>query len=541
MRDLLARWLGRLRFDLAACLLLAAGAVQADPHASLLRDALGDAAKPRRADALPLSFELRALYAARDHRPLWLDNDGQPTLQARRMVDALLSAGQRGLDAADYPLAALPQSRDRLDPAGVQFDIALTTQAMRFAQHLQRGRVDPRRVGLLLDAGATLDLARVVAGLADADDTTAALDALEPPFPSYRRLRHALARYLELTAQADTVDLPPLPGPVLEPGSGYAGTAVLARRLAQLGDLPSDAVPAFEGPSARYDGLLVAAVERFQRRHGLAVDGRIGAQTRDALVTPMHARVEQIRLAMERWRWAPVDLARPPIVVNIPEFRLRAVGDDGRVGFETDVVVGRSFQRQTPIFADQLRTVVFQPSWHVPASIVRRDIVPRLERDADYLTRNHYVIVGRDTQRVDASVIDDLRRGRLALRQTPGPHNSLGAVKFLFPNDHSVYLHDTPATELFNRPRRDFSSGCIRLRDPGGLAEWVLRNRTDWPPERIRAAMAGGRQDLAVAVVPPIPVYLVYVTAVAAEAGEVRFLADIYGHDATLLRALQGR
>jgi L,D-transpeptidase YcbB len=394
---------------------------------------------------------------------------------------------------------------------------------------------------LALDPAVPLDLPRIVAQLATEADPLAVLDRLQPPFPSYRRLRSALARYIELAAQADELVLPPMPGAVLEPGSEYDGLAPLALRLARLGDLPAEALPAFDGPSARYDDMLVAAVTQFQRRHGLQPDGRIGAQTREALAVPMSARVEQIRLSMERWRWAPVDLARPPIVVNIPEFRLRGVGEGGRVGFMTDVVVGRSFQRQTPVFAGQLRTVVFQPSWHVPTSIVRRDIAPRVARDPGYLAKNHYVIVGRNDQSVDDTVLDDLRRGRLGLRQTPGPHNALGAVKFLFPNDHSVYLHDTPSTELFNRPRRDFSSGCVRLRDPGGLAEWVLRDHPDWPPERIRAAMAGGRHDLAVTVNPPIPVYLVYLTAVVAEGGEVFFLPDIYGHDAKLQAALRRR
>jgi L,D-transpeptidase YcbB len=225
-------------------------------------------------------------------------------------------------------------------------------------------------------------------------------------------------------------------------------------------------------------------------------------------------------------------------VLNVPEFRLRALGTDGTLAFESDVVVGRSFQRQTPLFAGRLDRVVFQPSWHVPASIVRRDLLPRVKADAGYLAANGYLITGSVSQEVTSDVLEGLRSGRYGLRQAPGPHNALGAVKFLFPNDHSVYLHGTTATALFDRARRDFSSGCVRVRDVAGLAEWVLRGNPAWPRERIHAALAGGAGDFAVAVSPPIPVFLVYVTAVAAPDGGVYFFEDIYGHDARLQRAL---
>ena len=533
----------RLHLPLTLALLLvllpAAPAAGADAIGGLLREALAAAplAPADDADAL-----LRALYAARAERPLWLTRSGRPTRQAVALIEQFDHADRLGLDGDAYEAGQWPQRQAALataEPAAqVAFELALSRTALRLVQHLQHGRVDPRRLGLDLDRGAA-DPLHPLQALAVSDDTAAVLAALEPPFPGYLRLRRALPGYVDLARRADTIALPPLPARVLEPGMTYAGTALLADRLRQLGDL-ADADATAEPPAA-YDGAVVAAIERFQQRHGLQADGRIGPLTWAALSTPLSHRVDQIRLALERWRWAPREFARPPIVVNIPEFRLRAIGDDGRVGFETEVVVGRSFRRQTPVFAELLRSVVFQPSWHVPTSIVRRDLVPKAERDPGYLARHGYRIVGRDDQTVTAGVLEELRGGRLGLRQLPGPDNSLGAVKFLFPNDHSVYLHDTPATALFAHARRDFSSGCVRLRDPGGLAEWVLRNQPDWPPQRIRAALAGGPDDLTVAVVPPIPVFLVYVTAVAPESGGLHFFADIYGHDATLLRVLQER
>jgi L,D-transpeptidase YcbB len=492
------------------------------------------AVEPARGNAHTIDTAIASLEAARAGMPLWFA-DGRPRPQALALLDELRDAEARGLDPAAGEAARLADALVSLDAAQLPaLDRALSRHALAMAITLHRGRIVPRQIGIELEVDKPLALADVLQTLAEADRPAAVFDRLEPPYPGVRRLRGALAAYRRHAAEWDAFVPEPWPGRVLEPGQAYAGTAALAARLAMFGDLDADAVVAYSGADARYDGALVAAVETFQRRHGLAADGRIGVATRDALSVPMTARITQIRLAMERWRWAPIDLPQPPIVVNVPEFRLRAVGRDGGLAFESDVVVGRSFQRQTPLFAGRLDRVVFQPSWHVPASIVRRDLLPRVKANAAYLAANNYVITGSATQQVTPDVLEGLRSGRYGLRQTPGPHNALGAVKFLFPNDHSVYLHGTAAPALFDRARRDFSSGCVRVRDVAGLAEWVLRGNPAWPRERIDAALAGGAGDLAVAVSPPIPVFLVYVTAVAAPDGRVYFFDDIYGHDARL-------
>ena len=268
------------------------------------------------------------------------------------------------------------------------------------------------------------------------------------------------------------------------------------------------------------------------------VDGRLGAKTLAALNVPLASRLAQIRFAMERWRWVPSGFPEPPIVVNIPEFQLRAVGDDGRLALQMPVVVGRAFRTRTPVFAEQLRSVVFRPSWIVPLSIVRDEVLPQALQDAGYLARQGFEIMGAEDQALTADTVAALRRGQLVLRQKPGPKNALGRVKFLFPNGHAVYLHDTPSRGAFARARRDLSHGCVRVQDPEALANWVLRKQPEWTAERIRDALNGDAEDRVVTLPTPIPVYLVYVTAVAPGDGTVHYFDDIYGHDALLQAAL---
>lgn len=497
-----------------------------------------------RAETVELLAAVRTLYAVRGCRPLWFSVLGQPTVAASKVIDVLEDADARGLNASDYAdppwrerLAALhvDASRDRR----AEFELALTLNVLRYARDLYRGRIDPATLGVQFDLmPKPLDLASLAEPLAIAAEPAAALARLEPPFGGYRRLRAALRRYVELERGPQPPLLPELAERVLEPGKAYAEVANLRARLGQFGDF-FDIEPDVEpGSGTHYEGLLVAAVQRFQARHGLLADGRIGQQTWAALNTPISQRVQQIRLSLERWRWLPTGFSRPPIVVNIPEFQLRAVGDDGRLALEMPVIVGKSFRTQTPVFAELLRSVVFRPSWTVPTSIVRNELLPRLATDPEYFDRHDYEVVGVADPTLTPEVIDGLRRGRLALRQRPGPANALGRVKFLFPNNHSVYLHDTPATAAFGRARRDLSHGCVRVQDPEALAVWALRGQAEWTPERVHAALTGDREDFAVPVDPPIPVYLVYVTAIVDAAGNLRFFDDLYGHDATLQAAL---
>jgi murein L,D-transpeptidase YcbB/YkuD len=271
-----------------------------------------------------------------------------------------------------------------------------------------------------------------------------------------------------------------------------------------------------------YDPSLVEAVRSFQVRHGLEVDGIVGPVTLRQLRVPPSERALQIELAIERLRWFPEPLGERFIIVNIPAFRLLAFEADlSAPRLVIDVVVGKAARlMRTPVMHADMTTVVFRPYWEVPPGIAKREILPRIERDPGYLKRQRMEIVG----------------GRV--RQRPGEGNALGLVKFLLPNRYQVYLHDTPARALFGRARRDFSHGCIRLADAPALAEFVLANRPGWDRQRIEEAMRRGKNDVHIAVDPPIPVYLFYTTAIVDSEDRVHFFDDIYGHDAALREML---
>jgi len=354
----------------------------------------------------------------------------------------------------------------------------------------------------------------------------------------YQRTQIALKQYRVLAAEDDGETLPATRKPV-EPGALYAGVPRLRRLLALVGDLPEDAAFA---KSDLYDTGLVAAVKRFQTRHGLEPDGRLGKGTLGQLNTPLSFRVRQLELALERWRRLSYDPSRPAIVLNLPDFRLRAFDPGHRPALDMKIVIGRANKLETPLFSSELDTVLFRPYWNVPLSIQRKELLPLIKRDPSYITKNDFelvtpkgVVVAQEA--VSDTLLAQLRSGKLHLRQMRGPKNALGLVKFVFPNEYDVYMHDTPAKSLFARARRDFSHGCIRLENAQDLAEWVLREESGWRQDRIVAAMQETESN-SVKLTRPIPVMTIYVTAVVLENGEVHFFDDIYGEDAALEKEL---
>jgi murein L,D-transpeptidase YcbB/YkuD len=250
-----------------------------------------------------------------------------------------------------------------------------------------------------------------------------------------------------------------------------------------------------------------------------------------------------MQLTLERWRWLPVAYQKSPIVANIPEFRLRAYDENFKIALSMNVVVGKAYDHSTPVFEDKMAYVIFRPYWNVPYSIAKSEFFSKIARDPDYLAKKGFEVVNNRQEvvasgNVTGDVLDQLRAGKLFIRQMPGPKNSLGLVKFIFPNDYSVYMHDTPAQEFFAKSRRDFSHGCIRLEKPADLAVWVLRdNPGGWNMDRVRAAM-NGDPNRQVNLTKPIPVLIVYGTVIVSEDGIVHFYDDIYGHDATLEKVL---
>jgi murein L,D-transpeptidase YcbB/YkuD len=362
---------------------------------------------------------------------------------------------------------------------------------------------------------------------------------LAPQFRQYAQLRQALARYRALAAE-DTPDSVRLEVPV-HPGDTVAGLAGLVRRLEANGDLA-------EAPrdTAVYGPEVVAALRRFQERHGLEPDGVIGRETVAELNVRLDWRVHQLDLALERLRWLP-DLSEGRfLLVNIPMFELYAydsIGPGSTPSLRMDVIVGKALSTETPIFAEEMRYLIFQPYWNVPPSILRGEILPGLRKDSTYLRKNDMEIVqgpGDDAAPLAQSPANLARLGamQLRVRQRPGPRNSLGPLKFMFPNDENIYLHGTPAQELFGRTRRDFSHGCVRVEDPAVLAAYVLRDLPEWNLERIREAMTTGPRSRRVNLPRTLPVLLFYTTASVMPDGTIRFARDIYGHDQRLDAAL---
>lgn len=505
---------------------------------------------------------LLALYESRRFAPLWFAGRA-PTRATLALLAELRGAANRGLRAEDYDSERIGVDLGRLairpDPAVTdlpRLDVAISIAAARLVADLHAGRVDPRRVGHDLDVPhAKLDVAAAVAALAGTSAVGAVLDDFEPSFRRYELLKAALPRYRTLAAQPTLNALPPLPARSVHPGEPWEGTTALRALLGALGDLRPATVQAGGAPASgapegtSLDEALVDALKRFQNRHGLAADGVLGRGTWRALTVPLTERVRQIERSMERARWLPPRLSTPPIIVNIPQFKLfafRTTEDDEQTLLIMDVIVGRSFPKYaTPVFAADMRHLVLSPYWDVPRSILREELLPKIRANPAWMMRNGYEMVAGPA---DASPVvpateenvEALAAGRLRLRQRPGPDNSLGLAKFMFPNRHNVYLHGTPAQSLFTRSRRDFSHGCIRVADPVALAEHVLRDQPEWTRERIEAAMRAGRPTR-IPVRTPLRVFVIYATALATEGGEVLFFEDIYGLDARLDRLLAAR
>ena len=494
--------------------------------------------------------ELQRFYETADYSPAWVRNR-KPTPQALALIQVLQSAADQGLLPEDYD-SPLWSSRlamlDRLQPLGEQsdqarFDVALTVSAMRYISDLHGGRVIPGRPQYVgASDQADFDLAEFLRQqIVEAVDVETSLKQLEPSFPAYQRTMQALDAYSKLAREdQEEEELLPIPSKAVRPGDRYEGIPRIVRLLRRLGDLSTEATATDR--EALYDGELVDAVKRFQGRHGLDPDGVIGQQTLKALNTPLAHRVLQLQLALERWRWLPHEFTRPPIIVNIPEFSLHAYNQELQRAFSMKLVVGRASRHQTPLFVSEIKHVIFRPPWNVPMSIQVKELVPQIVKDPEYVRKGNFEIIDRQGNVVSEGEVNDgivkaLRSGRLALRQRPGVNNSLGLVKFVFPNEYDVYMHGTPAMSLFSRSRRDFSHGCIRVEAPAELAAWVLQEQPEWTPDRIQTAM-NGEETLWVSLNRPVPVLILYTTAAVQEDGEVRFFEDIYNQDAVLEKAI---
>ncbi len=482
-----------------------------------------------------------SFYEQRKWNPAWVDGHAA-TDQAIALTQIFAVSGEKGLNPEDYDASLWPARLGKLATANgyqlAEFDVSMTVAAMRYVSDLHVGRVNPQHFSFGIDIAAKkYDLAQfLVRQIVASGDVRAALAPVEPYTPEYRRTLDALRRYQGFTV--DARDAKPLlaPGISLPPGAVYSDAHALETRLALLGDLPEDTP---EQPG--YTKTLADAVRRFQRRHNLTNDGRLSPATVAALNVPLSTRVSQLTDTLERLRWLPAEYGEAPLSVNIPEYTLRAYEEDRSEAFEMRVVVGKADEEdhQTPLLVQKMRYVVFRPFWNLTPTIVKAEIVPKVEANRDYLASRNFEVVDRRGKPVENWTAQGLFKDMYMVREKPGPTNSLGLVKFMLPNKLNIYLHSTPALQYFQRTRRDFSHGCIRLQEPEKLAQWVLRDQPSWTPEAIHDAMENGEDNKTVVLKHPIPVRIFYETARVDEDGIVHFFQDIYGYDREMEQVLQ--
>jgi L,D-transpeptidase YcbB len=511
----------------------------------------GGEATPLEAGGRPLRSPaaVRRFYETRGFALAWSTESGVGA-EAQPLIDAVAGAGAEGLDPHAYHLEALRRESARAAAAGgrrleprlrAELDLLLSDAFLTLAGHLAAGRVEPRRVHPSWTlperpAEPVASLERALAG----EGVARVLGELRPRAPEYPALRDALARYRARVEEGGWAAIPA--GRTLRTGDRDERVGLLRRRLEAEGFLPGD--PGSAGSAGPVDADLEAAVRRFQRLRGLEEDGAVGPGTLAALNVPADRRLAQLELALERLRWLPDDLGERHVRVDLPGFRMELV-EDGRVVLAMRVIGGQPTRWRTPVFSGTMNAVVLSPYWNIPPSIAADEVIPAFRRDPQHLARNEIRVLtgaGAQEREVSPRAVDWTRASAAGspyrLRQDPGPRNPLGGVKFVFPNRHNVYLHDTPNRTLFERADRALSHGCIRLERPLDLAEHLLGSQPGWTRERIVSTIAA-RREVRVALARPVPVHILYRTAWIAEEGELHFRDDLYGHDRTLESALR--
>ena len=498
------------------------------------------AGKPLRVQDAPVAAVkfIPKFYELRNYKPAWTD---------KANVEALLMAVQtspeQGLDPADFHAAVLEQARSRLAEqkghagALADFDILMTDSLVRLGGQLVDGKLDPEALDASWNFGQRVldqEPEPLVNEAIESGGIAKLMQDLEPQHPAYEEFKAILATYREIAAKGGWQELPD--GSALKAGVEDSRVAVLRDRLIVTGDLTEMA----SAGAQVFDEPLEQAVKRFQERHGLEADGAVGPGTRAAMNMSVEAKIDQIRVNLERARWVLHGLNDTFIIVNIAGFRTYVVKDDEDI-WTTRSIVGTPF-RKTPVFREDMNHLVFNPTWTVPRGILGRSILPKAQEDPSFLTEKNFTVVDSDGQQIDPKSVKwskySAKDFPYQIVQAPGPNNALGQVKFMFPNKYAVYLHDTPEKPLFERSERAFSSGCIRIDNPLDLAELLLRDNPDWDRKRIEEAVASGKNQT-VNLDNPMPVLLLYWTIdKRSEDGAILFMKDIYERDAKILQGL---
>ncbi|MFN8828949.1 MAG: L,D-transpeptidase family protein [Labrys sp. (in: a-proteobacteria)] len=475
-----------------------------------------------------------AFYASRGNGAVWTV-DGRLTEHAVKVLARLAGAEADGLSSKDYTatgtelLAGLTTEAAWVGDA----EVGVSAAILAYARHAAGGRIDPNKLSKNIQVKPhTPDPLAVLTEVADASDPAAVLDGYNPRHPGFLALRAKLAE-VRAAAQQQAEAAPSLPlvpeGPLLKPGMSDPRVAVLRARLGVTTMSDADV----------YDEALADAVKSFQRENSVKATGIVGERTVAALNAKILpdgvSDVDEIVANMERWRWLPREMGAFHIFVNVPEFRMEVQKGGAKI-HESRVIVGKP-NTPTPIFSDTMEYVVVNPYWHVPVSIIRNEFIPKLRADPTYLSRRGYELVSGG-RRVDASQIDWTRgMPRVSIRQPPGGGNALGHIKFMFPNDFSVYLHDTSSRGLFGSERRAFSHGCVRVDQPFRLAEVVMGAENGWTEEKVKGMIGGGERRIN--LVEKLPVHIAYFTAAVDETGALKTFEDIYGYDRRVIAAIR--
>lgn len=491
---------------------------------------------------------LQEIYTARSFRPAWIDGRG-PLPPVEALLNAIRQARQEGLKPEEYHLAAMTAlvsawgagREDNLSfPIAKQIDLELllTDALVAYGFHLINGRVDSERLYPdWFSYQKDVYLLDVIETAMNTGNVEAAFRRLTPQEPLYRGLKQVLELYTNIAAAGGWPELPQS-RPSKTKAEHRSYLLLLQQRLMLTGDLPSAESPARND----YGESLREAVRRFQKRHGIKIDGTIGPQTLKAMNVPVEKRIRQIILNMERLRWLPEDVGNRYILVHIADFELMVL-EDGRIVMDMPIVVGKQNQR-TSVFSGKMTYLELNPYWNIPKAIAEKEILPEVQKDPAYLKKKKIrVIEYRRPQEkeVDPATIDwsNIRPDKLrySFRQDHGPGNALGRIKFMFPNKFDIYLHDTPERHLFQRTQRTFSHGCIRIARPIDLAEYLLKNENGWDHKKILLEIGKGKRQI-LKLPRPIDVHILYLTAWTDSQGDVQFRNDIYEGDEVLLRAL---